>query len=79
MFDFARRVCRGAASECDKKFASAVASAKTVAAVERLTRADRRLAATAEQWDADPWLLNTPVVFSIYAWVSVGRTIQVIT
>ena len=60
VFDFARRVCRGAASECDKKFASAVASAKTVAAVERLTRADRRLAATAEQWDADPWLLNTP-------------------
>src|ERR1700745_2596827 len=21
---------------------------------------DRRLAATTEQWDADPWLLNTP-------------------
>ena len=31
-----------------------------VAAVERLARADRQLAATVDQWDADPWLLNTP-------------------
>ena len=37
-----------------------LASAKTVAAVERLATADRRLAATIDQWDADPWLLNTP-------------------
>jgi putative DNA primase/helicase len=28
--------------------------------VERLARADRRHAATTEEWDADPWLLNTP-------------------
>jgi putative DNA primase/helicase len=34
--------------------------ARTVQAVERLARADRRLAATVDQWDADPWLLNTP-------------------
>ena len=27
---------------------------------ERLARADRRLAATTDQWDADSWLLNTP-------------------
>ena len=39
---------------------SAIASAKTVAAVERLAKADRRIAATVDQWDADPWLLNTP-------------------
>ena len=32
----------------------ALASAKTVAAVERLAKADRRLAGTTEQWDADP-------------------------
>ena len=38
----------------------AVANARTVAAVERLAKADRRLAATADQWDANPWLLNTP-------------------
>ena len=37
-----------------------IASAKTVAAIERLARADRRHAATVEQWDADPWVLNTP-------------------
>ena len=60
-FDLARRVCREAAAECNKpKIATAIASAKTVAAVERLARADRRLAATIDQWDADPWLLNTP-------------------
>ena len=39
---------------------TALASAKTVAAVERLAKADRRLAATIAQWDADQWLLNTP-------------------
>lgn len=37
-----------------------IATAQTVAAIERLARADRRHAATVEQWDADPWLLNTP-------------------
>ena len=40
--------------------AKELTSAKTVAAVERMARADRRLAATVDQWDADPWLLNTP-------------------
>jgi putative DNA primase/helicase len=56
-FDLAREICREVALECDKP-ASVVASAKTVAAVERLAKADRRLAATATQWDAAPWLLN---------------------
>ena len=37
-----------------------LASAKTVAAVERLAKADRRIAATVDQWDTDPWFLNTP-------------------
>jgi len=60
-FDLARKICREAAAECNKsKIAAGVASAKTVAAVERLAKADRRLAATISQWDADPWLLNTP-------------------
>ena len=31
-----------------------------VSAVHSLARADRRLAATPAQWDANPWLLNTP-------------------
>src|SRR4051812_19294236 len=61
VFDLARLVCRAAAAECDNaKVAAAVASAKTVAAVEKLAKADRRHAATVEQWDADPWLLGTP-------------------
>jgi putative DNA primase/helicase len=60
-FDFARRICREVAKECSKpRIGVAIASAKTVAAVERLAKADRRLAATVDQWDVDPWLLNTP-------------------
>ena len=59
--DLARRVCRDEAAKCNNsKVAKAVASGATVAAVERLARADHRLAATTGQWDADPWLLNTP-------------------
>jgi putative DNA primase/helicase len=37
-----------------------VAAAKTVAAVERMARTDRRIVTTGDIWDADPWLLNTP-------------------
>jgi putative DNA primase/helicase len=60
-FDRARAICREFAAMCNKpKIAAALASAKTVAAIEKLSRADRRIAATVEQWDADPWLLNTP-------------------
>jgi phage/plasmid-associated DNA primase len=58
-FDRARAICREVALGCDKP-SSVVASAKTVAAVEKLARADRRLAATIGQWDTDPWALNTP-------------------
>ena len=61
VFDHARRLCRQASSECDnERTGVTVASAKTVAAVERLARSDRRHAATIEQWDENPWLLNTP-------------------
>ena len=61
VFDLARRLCRQASAGCDKdRVAATVASAKTVAAVERLAKADRRHASTIEQWDSDPWLLNTP-------------------
>jgi putative DNA primase/helicase len=59
--DLARAVCRGVAATCNKPaIARAIVSAKTVAAIERLAKADRRLAATVEQWDADLWALNTP-------------------
>ena len=60
-FNMVRKECRKAAHGCNKdNVAKALASAKTVAAVERLATADQRLAATTDQWDADPWLLNTP-------------------
>ncbi len=60
-FDLARAsVARPRPSAIKPKIASAIASAKTVVAVERLARSDRRHAATVDQWDADPWLLNTP-------------------
>jgi putative DNA primase/helicase len=60
IFDLARRVCREASSNCPPRLAVRIASAATVAAVERLARSDRQHAATVEQWDSDPWLLNTP-------------------
>jgi putative DNA primase/helicase len=60
-YDMVRAICRAASAECNREnVAAALASAKTVAAVERLARSDRRLAATVDQWDRDPWLLNTP-------------------
>lgn len=60
-FDLARRICREASARCfQPKIAAKVASAATVAAVERLARSDRRHAATTEEWNQDPWLQNTP-------------------
>jgi putative DNA primase/helicase len=60
-FNRSRFICREAASQAnDLHVRMQVASAETVAAVERLARADRRLATTTDQWDAIPWLLNTP-------------------
>ncbi len=57
----ARAICREASSACNQeKVRFSVASAKTVAAVERLAKADRRVAATVNQFDADRMLLNTP-------------------
>ena len=59
-FDRARAVCRSAAPEADKdRDKKALASARTVAAVERLAKADRRIAATVGQWDTEPDLFNT--------------------
>jgi P4 family phage/plasmid primase-like protien len=59
-FDLARRVCRTAANRANSnKVRAKLSQASTVAAVERLARADRRHATTTEVWDRDPWLLNT--------------------
>ncbi len=51
-------VARPPPNATKQKVAGAIASAKTVSAVERLARCDRRHAATVDQWDSDPWLLN---------------------
>ncbi len=60
-FDLARLICREAASVCsDERIARKIASAATVAAVERLAKTHRSVAATVDQWDADSWVLNTP-------------------
>ncbi len=57
--DQVRIICRDAASRVEKGQIR-IASLKTIAAVEKLAQSDRRHAATPEQWDRDPWLLNTP-------------------
>jgi putative DNA primase/helicase len=52
-FDEARKICvefsRGLNKSNERK---AVQSAKTIAAVEKIAKADRRIAATVDQWDA---------------------------
>jgi len=59
--DLIRSVCRHAAVRADNpKIAAKLANSGTVSGVERLARADRRHAATTDEWDADVWLLNTP-------------------
>jgi P4 family phage/plasmid primase-like protien len=60
-YDLARLVCRDAARRCNnRKVSTKLSTAATVSAVERLARADRRHAATTEEWDRDLWALNTP-------------------
>ena len=61
VYDLVRRVCRFASAEAAQPaLQTRLASGKTVAAVEKMARSDRRHAATVTQWDADPWKLNTP-------------------
>jgi len=52
-FDLIRKTCKAQGIE-------RAGMAKMVAAVHTLVRPDRRIAATVDQWDADPMLLNTP-------------------
>jgi putative DNA primase/helicase len=59
-FSLALRLCREVANGMNKPGAKVIASAKTRAAVVALAGEDTRLTATVDQWDTDPWLLNTP-------------------
>jgi putative DNA primase/helicase len=61
VFDLVRRSMRVISAEAeDPKVRAILSSAKTVVGIEKLVRGDRQHAAMADQWDADPWLLNTP-------------------
>jgi putative DNA primase/helicase len=63
-FTMARNICRTAAKPISRnnknKEAKTVASARTRAAVISLAQSDPCHAASVDQWDTDPWLLNTP-------------------
>jgi putative DNA primase/helicase len=59
VYDMARKICRGFVRP-NASPPVLLTKAQTVSAIEMLARSDRRIAATAEQWDADPWELNTP-------------------
>lgn len=59
--DLIRQVCRHAAMRADsQRVAAKLVASSTVGGVERLARTDRQHAATADEWDADIWLINTP-------------------
>jgi hypothetical protein len=68
VFALARAVCRDVAMRAQDELVGAtgptlarrLADAKTIAAVERLARADSRLTRRSGDFDSDPWALNTP-------------------
>jgi len=61
VYDRVRAVCREmAAMMRSDDVARRLRKGSTIAAVERLAKADRAYAGTVDQWDADPWVLNTP-------------------
>ncbi|ARU21568.1 glycerol-3-phosphate dehydrogenase [Ralstonia solanacearum] len=57
----ARGICRAASARADTARQKAkLASSATIASVEKIARSDPKHAATADEWDADVWALNTP-------------------
>ena len=59
VFYRARLICRIAASEVEKPGTKTrLGAAKTATAVERLAKADRRIAATVDQWDSNHGIIN---------------------
>lgn len=60
VFNLVRGVCRENAKAAeDESLSRRVSSAPTVSAVERLARADARHAHSVDQFDTDPWAINT--------------------
>ncbi len=60
VYDLVRRLLREIAANWADVTRHRLLSAKTVSAVEKLSRCDRRSAAIADQWDRDDLTLNTP-------------------
>jgi len=64
VWDHARKVVQAASQSLGdnqkQPAAKALASCKTVSAVIQLSRSHPKHAALADQWDLDPWALNTP-------------------
>jgi putative DNA primase/helicase len=58
--NMARLLARSYAVNAPTATQKAVTGRKTIDAITHLAQSDRRHAATVDQWDADPWLLNTP-------------------
>ncbi|MGD7180108.1 phage/plasmid primase, P4 family, partial [Ralstonia pseudosolanacearum] len=57
----ARGICRAASLKAEMaRQKSKLASSSTIASVEKIARSDPKHAATADEWDADVWALNTP-------------------
>ncbi len=57
----ARGICRMASLQADSpRLKARLASSATISALEKIARSDPKHAAAADEWDADPWLLNTP-------------------
>jgi putative DNA primase/helicase len=59
-FSLVRSFCHSRARQQGGKEATGIASSGTVGAIEHLARADQRIAVLLDEWDAHPWLLNTP-------------------
>ena len=57
VLDLARGLCRETAIDFEMR---KLADVRTISAVVRLVRSDRRIVTTMDLWDRDPWLLNTP-------------------
>jgi putative DNA primase/helicase len=58
LLTLARQFCRSAAMQM--KARNQVQNGKTIASILNLARSDPRIVVTADELDADPWLLNTP-------------------
>jgi hypothetical protein len=55
-----KSICRNAALSASPKLVRSIESGATVSQIERLARGDDRRARDPDQFDADPWVLNTP-------------------